>query len=182
MYKVKWSSLMSMPKECVYSLVCHASKRVLVGYTEDLIGALYRIYKDLETPKYSLLKIDIDDVEIEVLEVGIQSKTDKKIRTDYWVSDYLSKGYTLYSPSNLVKYKVYTDVIVHRATTLLVVYLKDKRCNKVVVGLFRSKKLMDEFVDKYYPNMKCSGIYYADNRYTKAYRDNNNDNKWNITR
>ena len=182
MYNVKWTSLMDMPKQCVYSLVCHTSKRVLVGYTDDLMAALYRINKDLETPKYSLLRQDINNVNIEVLEVGIQSKIDRKIRTNYWVSDYLSKGYTLYSPSNLVKYKVYTDVIVHRATTFLVVYLKDKRCNQVVVGLFKSKRLMDEFVNKYYPDMKCSGIYYADNKYTKAFRDNNNDNNWYIMR
>lgn len=180
MYRIKWTDLMVMPKECVYALICEASKRVLVGYTSDLLLALQRINSDLETPKYMLLRNDINDVEIVVLEVGIQNNINKKIRVDHYVSDYLSKGYSLYTPSNLVKYTVYTDTIVHRATTFLVVYLKDRRCNKMVVGLFRSKKVMDEFVNKYYPGLKCSGIYYADNKYTNEYRKKNNDNNWYI--
>lgn len=177
---MKFVDLLHLPRECVYALVCNASKRFLVGYTDNLLSALYRLSKDLETPKYALLKKDINEVEVVVLEVGVQSKRDKKIRVDKYVSDYLSKGYTQYSPSNLVKYTVHTDVIVHRNTTFLIVYLKDKRCNKVVVGLFKSKNVMDDFVNTYYPNMKCSGIYYADNKYTLRYREKNNEDKWSI--
>lgn len=181
MEAIKYADLLYMPRECVYAVVCNASKRFMVGYTDHLLSALYRLSKDLETPKYALLKKDINEVEVVVLEVGVQSSRDKKIRVDKYVSDYLSKGYTQYSPSNLVKYKVYTDTIVHRNTTFLVVYLKDRRCNKVVVGLFKSKKVMDEFVNTYYPDMKCSGIYYADNKYTNRYREKNNEDKWSIT-
>jgi len=180
MKPVKLMEWLNLPRECVYSLVCHASKRFIVGYTDHLFSVLYRLSKDLETPKYALLKNDINDVEVEVLEVGVQSKRDKKIRVAKYVSDYLSKGYTQYSPSNMVKYTVHTDTIAHRNTTFLVVYLKDRRCNKVVVGLFRSKKVMDEFVNTYYPDMKCSGIYYADNKYTLRYREKNNEDKWSI--
>lgn len=177
---IKLVELMEMPRECVYAMVCHTSKRFMVGYTDHLFAALYRLSLHLETPKYALLKKDIKEVEVVVLDVGVQNKRDRKIKVNEYVSDYLSKGYSQYFPSNMVKYTVHTDVIVHRFTTFLVVYLKDKRCNKVVVGLFKSKKVMDEWVNTYYPNMKCSGIYYADNKYTNKYREKNNEDKWSI--
>jgi len=164
---------LSLPRECIYALVCHETKRYLVGYTEHLMGALYRISKDLETPKYVHLKNDIDKVEIVVLEVGVQNNNkNKKTQIRLYTDNYLSQGYTQYSPSNLVRYSVHTDTIAFKMHTYLVVYLKDRRCNKVIVGLFKKKSEMDKFINDYYPEMKCNGVYYSDNDYTNRYLKN----------
>jgi hypothetical protein len=140
-----------------------------VGYTDHLFGAIYRISKDLETPKYIRLKNDIDKVKIVVLDVGVQNNKNKKIKVAQYVDKFIALGYTQYYTSNLVRYTVHTDIISRGHLEFLVVYLKDKRCNKVIVGLFRERNEFQQFVNEYYPNKKCNGIYYAKNSYTENY-------------
>jgi len=166
------NAYLSLPRECIYALVCHESKRFLVGHTDHLMGALYRISKDLETPKYMQLKNDIEKIEIVVHKVGVQNNKDKKNLCRIYTDGYLTLGYSQYSPSNLVRYSVHTDTIAYKMHTYLVVYLRDRRCNKVIVGLFRKKSEMDKFINDYYPDMSCKGIYYADNMYTSSYLKN----------
>jgi hypothetical protein len=158
-----------LPKNCIFVLVCDENKGVLVMHTGCLMDALYRINRDLETSKYTLLRNDIDKIRIEVLEEGIEDTTLRKIKTNNYLEEYLSKGYKQYCPSNLVKYKVCLDVITHNRTSHAIVYLKDKRCNKIVVGLFKNMREAKSFVQEYYPNYECKGIYYATNEATTKY-------------
>jgi hypothetical protein len=51
----------------------------------------------------------------------------------------------------------------------LTVYLKDKRCNKIIVGLFTKKKEMQAFLDLYYPNNTFNNIHYSINLDTSKY-------------
>jgi hypothetical protein len=168
-----------LSKHCVYALVCEETKSFAVGYAEDLLNALYVVNRDLETPKYAKLRNDIDKVEIVVLEHDIQNNINKKIACGKYVDDYKERGYIQYYPSNFVHYTVHTDVITYKNLTFLVVYLKDRRSNKKIVGLFKNKDSMDQFMQEYYPNNKFKNIYYADNQYTKRYLKNDVDN-WSI--
>lgn len=160
---------LSVPKGCVYALVCHESKRFVVAYTDHLMGVLYRVSKDLETPKYTGIKNDIEKIRIVVLEVGVQNNKDKKIHIASYVDKYIALGYTQYFPSNLVRYSVHTDITTRGPSDYFVVYLKDKRSNKITVGLFKKKSEMDKFINEYYPGMLCTGIYYANNIHTEIY-------------
>jgi hypothetical protein len=166
---MKVSELLCMPEECVYALVCHENKRFMVGYTTHLLSALSRMRHDLETPKYRVLKSDIENVVLEILETGIQNLHDKKVKTSYYVQKYIEEGYQQYIPSNSVKYEVHTDIFGIGGFTYFVVYLKDRRKNKVIVGLFRNADERDKFLTECYPGGKVSGIHYANNSYTINY-------------
>ena len=158
----------SLPKFCIYALICDETKRVLVGYSKNLLTSISRLNQDLETPKYMQLKNDIDKVYIKVLEVGVQDK-DRKIKVNNYVNNYLSLGYTLYCSSNLVKYTVHTEIMTISKNIFLVAFLKDKRCNKIIVGIFKTKNELNKFINTYYPNNVCTGIYYSNNIYTNNY-------------
>jgi len=166
---MRLSEYIGLSKHCVYALVCEATKRFAVGYAEDLLNALYVINRDLETPKYKDLKNDINEIEIVVLEQGIQNNINKKIACGKYVDMYKERGYTQYYPSNFVRYTVHTEICSQVNFLYFCVYLKDKRCNKTVVGLFRKEEAMIEFLNEYYPNNTFNNIHYADNVYTKNY-------------
>lgn len=166
---MKLSSYIGLSKHCVYALVCEENKRFAVGYAEDLLNALYVINRDLETPKYKLLKNDIDKVEIVVLEQDIQNNINKKILCNEYVEKYKDLGYSQYYPSSFVRYTVHSEPVVYATRSYYVAYIKDRRCNKTVVGLFLKKDALDKFIEEYYPNYTFKNIYYADNIYTKNY-------------
>ena len=170
-----FNDYLRLPRECVYALVCDETKRFVVGYTEHLMGAIYRVSTHLETPKYMHMRCDIEKIKVVILEVGIQNKINKKILVSYYFDKYKALGYSEYYPSNLVRYSVHTEIITRYGVASFLVYLKDKRGNRVPVGIFRKKTEMVKFIDTYYPNYQCKGIYYADNSFTDSIRNKVNE-------
>lgn len=166
----KVMELFCMPEECVYALVHHENKRFMVGYSKHLLTALSRIRHDLETPKYEIVKNDIEGIEVEILETDLVDDVSKKIKVQHHVQKYLDKGYQQYIPSNVIKYEVCTDILTDRYRSYFCIYLQDRKKNKVLVGVFRSMVEMKSFSDKYYPNNTVEyGIHYATNDTTKNY-------------
>jgi hypothetical protein len=154
------------PKSCVYAFVCHSKKRFLVGYTHDLLAAIYRLNKDIETPKYKLLKYDIEDIEIVIHKDNVEYDVNTKIEMGNIIETYKANGYELYIPSKFVRYSVHTDIMGYDNHVYFVVYLKTTRNDKVVVGLFRNEEHMKKFYNKYYTDGKVTGVYYSNNIYT----------------
>ena len=166
---MKLSSWLNVPTSCVYALVCHSKRRFLVGYTSSMLGVLYRLSKDLETPKYKLLKMDIDEVDIEVIQENIENNINTKIHIGIVYNDFIAKGYTPYIPSNFVHYTVKRDVYIVEHHAYHTVYLLSSRKEKVIVGLFRDVNSMNKFCDKYYKDDKVTGLFYSNNIYTNNY-------------
>lgn len=163
---MKLSEYLVLPKSCIYALVCHSKRRFFVGYTHDLLAMIYRLNKDIETPKYKLMKFDIEDIEIETLKEGVEYDVNTKIEIGNIIETYKDKGYEQYLPSNFVHYTVHTDIIGYDNHVYWTVYLKSSRKDKVVVGLFKDKALMERFYNKYYTDGKVTGLFYSNNIYT----------------
>jgi hypothetical protein len=166
---MKLLDYIGLSKHCVYALVSEKNKKFAVGYAKHLFNALFVIYRDLETPKFKQLKNDIDDIDIVVLEENIEKDNNKKILCSKYVDMYKAKGYKQYYPSHFVRYTVHTELMEYKNRMFLTVYLKDKRCNKIIVGLFTKKKEMQAFLDLYYPNNTFNNIHYSINLDTSKY-------------
>jgi len=158
-----------MKKGCIFVLLCDESKRFWVGHTNNLLNAIARICNDLETHKYVLMKEDIEKIQIKVVEDDVEDEQLRRIRVALYVSHYESLGYTLYAPSNLVRYKVKTNIIRMNKYTKFIVYLTSGRRNDVVVGVFSKKREMDDFLNTYYPDNVVKGIFYSSNDLTTNY-------------
>jgi|LakMenE18May11ns_1017448.scaffolds.fasta_scaffold9959586_25 hypothetical protein len=170
MGKMRIVELFSMPQHCVYAFVCHESKRFMVGYTKHLLTAISRISHDLETPKYKQFKMDINSMELEILEKDIKHLLEGKVKVSWHTNQYKDKGYKQYYPIHLVKYKVGTGVHVLGNDVYHTVYLKDGSKNRNIVGLFKSEKEMQEFIDTSYPDTNnIYNIVFANNSYTTKY-------------
>lgn len=165
--------VLNVPKLCIYALICDDSKRVMVKYTKCLLTAMDRLTKDLETPKYMLLKNDVEKVRIEILEQGIPYSFNTKAKVTGYVQSYIDKGYTEYYPSNPVSYTAYKDVFVFNKYAYYGVYIKrNKQSPRIIVGLFRDKKERDEFYTTYYKDGKVRAIQYASTIFTKNHINN----------
>lgn len=166
---IRYKNLLDLSRNCIYLVVCHNAKRFMVGHTNELLSALYRLSRDLENPKYCILKSDIDALDIEVLEEGIQDVHKRKIKVRMYTEKYLEMGYQQYIPSNYVRYSLHKDILEIDNHLYFCVYLKDTRKRKVMVGLFKDTKDMNKFVSEYYKGNKVSDIYYSNNSYTRRY-------------
>ena len=161
--------MMEMRKGCIFVLLCDESKRFWVSHTTNLMGAINRVCSDLETPKFILMKEDIEKIQIKVLEDDVEHEHLRRIRVALYVSHFESLGYTPYAPSNLVKYKVNTDIIRNKKVSQFIVYLTSGKGKDVIVGVFKKKQDMEEFVNTYYPDNVVRGIFYSSNGITEQY-------------
>lgn len=166
---IRYKNLLDLSRNCIYLVVCHNAKRFMIGHTNNLLVALSRLSMDLENPKYYTLRSDIDEVDVEVLEEGVQDLHTRKIRVRMYTEKYLDMGYQQYIPSNYVRYSLHKDILEIGNHFYFCVYLKDTRKRKVLVGLFKDRKDMNKFVSEYYKDNKVSQIYYSNNSYTRRY-------------
>ena len=164
---------LSMP--CIYALRCDDSRYVYVSYSSCLMSSVARILERIETPEFTALKYDIDNnkVVIDILctsSAVLNDKSVTKLHTSNYAEEYKNNGYKFYRPTNLVKYRVNKMATTWKLKSFFVVELINSRHDRILVGVFKSKREMDKFCNRYYPNDTITGFYYANNEWTNEYR------------
>jgi len=161
---------------CVYALYSDSTKMVHVSHTTNLLIALGRLLSDMDASVYGGLKYDVmnDQVKLKILTTQPEVVDDKrmiKLHASLYMDKFKQQGYTAYKPTNLVKYKIRKSIKVLQLKAFYVVDLVNSRNDKILVGVFRNKREMDQFLKQYYPNDNISGFYYANNQWTNQWRN-----------
>lgn len=161
---------------CVFALYCDSPKKVYVSHTSNLLVALGRITSDWDSPSYGGMKYDAsnNNLVLKILTTNpeiVDEKRMAKLHTSLYAEEYIKNGYTLYKPTNLVKYNIRKSIKVWRLKAFYVVDLVNSRNDKILVGVFNTKRDMDKFLKEYYPNDIITGFYYANNHWTNTLRN-----------
>jgi hypothetical protein len=143
--------LVALPRACVYALVDEVGQRIQVFSTLCMTKHLGTMLDEISVSgEYKSLWQDIQKLKLIVLET-IDPKN-RKVRHGYWVSYYRSLGWSFYKDNAPVTYSLETKVGFRFGTLSYFVWLRNKRKDKILVGIFTRKKEMKTWIDTYYPD------------------------------
>lgn len=146
------NGLLALPDVCVYALINEVDRRCQVFSTTSLNSHLGSLMKDIKVSgEWSVMKDDISKLRLCILET-LTDKRELKIRQSYWIESFNKKEYKNYKDLSPVSYKVDIELAYRHGKLCYFVYLKNTRKDRILVGLFRLKASMDEFLNQSYPN------------------------------
>lgn len=176
--------LQTLNLACVFAIRNDANMKVHVSHSTNLLTSISRIMSNNYNKEFGTLNEDIETCTIDILTSDVKILDDvkkRKLVTSNYAEHYKSLGYSLYKPTNAVKYKVDICVRVFKNTSYYVVELVNTRKDKFVVGVFDNKKDTYNFTDMYYPNGVVSGLFYNTNsvgRHIYKFFDTRHTMKW----
>lgn len=150
----------------ILALINPRKRKVLLVRSTDALVSLSRIMKGIKSrnKRYRELRKDYRSLEIKLVDPD-----NSRLTFQYWVSKYLSEGYTLYSQYNAIKYRLRVDVT-PQPDYLATVKLISSNGSEVVLGLFSTMGEANEFVKYSYPNLESiTSLTYALNSLSKEY-------------
>lgn len=142
-----------MVQGLVYSIVNNTTKTVVVGSASNLYEAIGRTMSVLASgsPEFGTLKEELSDCSVCILETSIE-KEDLKLRLSFWISHYREKGFKFYKELNPVLYTLETDWDYREGRICYFVSLRNRRSDKLLVGVFKKRKEMKEWIRLNYPD------------------------------
>ena len=152
-------TLLNIETNVVYCFLNVDSKRVQVYGTKCIIQHLGRILDEIKTSgEYSVLRDDMKNTEIVILESNIL-ETDLKLKVAYWVDWYQSRGYRLFKELSPIRYKLDRVVEFEGRKLMYYLYARNKR-DSVLLGRFRKRREMEDFISDSYPDGKVFKFLY----------------------
>lgn len=134
--------LQSLPEDAVFGLISDSNKEYYISHTTNLKSRIGLVLTECE----NLLK---DDTKLVILFSGTNNTEYKRIYAQYYINKYKELGYeNMGLESNYINYRV--KIQYSADFNDMAVYLINKRKEKTLVGMFRSKIEAEEFVKKYY--------------------------------
>lgn len=169
-----FSSLLKLPRICVFALENKEEKSIYIGYSSNLLSSLSNLTKSINL-KSSNMYDHKDKLNLIILEEFDykHSKLELKIRYQYWVDYYSNAGYNLYRNYRAIKLSVNYSISRHYSNNhklLFYVYLCSSRSNRFIVGVFDNKQDMDEFIGAHYSS-NIFRLVYASNDLTKEFHE-----------
>lgn len=142
-----------MGQGLVYGIVNEEDKLVVVGSTTNLYLAIGRLMGVLQmgSCEYGTLKEDLNICSVSILETGVP-KEHLKVRTRHWIDHYLSRNYKQYKDTNPVLYTLSTEMDYYHGQLRYLVYLQNRRSEKTIIGVFKKKREMTEWIRRSYPD------------------------------
>lgn len=145
---------------CVYAFVNKSKKRIQVYTTKSLLTHLGRTVSEIAmSGEYVELRQDMSDVEVIILETGIQ-ENEMKLKLANWIDKYERNRYKLYKDIAPLRYVLETTVEYKAGRLCYCLYLRNRRRDRVLVGVFDKKKQLTSFVKSAYPSKRVSAIVY----------------------
>lgn len=159
------NEFLALPRSCVFSIEDVAGKRIYINYSEGIASSLARLWEELqkEVRAGTTLKLSVLEVSNDLEHL--------RLFTEYWRAHYYRNiGYDMLfvAARAAIKYDVVKMVASDFKT--IQVCLKSARGARKVVGLFKTHKDADQFIEEYYgaPNPFHFPIY-ALNDLTKSH-------------
>jgi hypothetical protein len=137
------SDYLKLPQSCVYLIINEQHKLATVNYTENIAGALHRLYDDLagRSPETALV--------LQILSVTTDIET-LKLHSEYWKDQYRNNGYTDLIPASRKTLQYRARVLVDPDMRSVNVELVTARGQGKVVGKFKTQTEASDFIMMYY--------------------------------
>lgn len=163
-------NLLHLPSTCIYGFINEYDKKIYIGFSCDLLLALYRNLKDIKYSNHPCKK-DFKKLKLIIIET-LDNKLNSRIRYQYWVNKYSNMGYKNYRNFKASSYKVRVDVLRDFRMTydrrfLFYVKLRTRHGKEFIVGVFDKVEDAELFVTLNYTSI--DDIIYAGNKLTKEY-------------
>ena len=160
-FKLDLETLLSMSNTaCVYAFLNKSKKRIQVYATKSLLTHLGRTVSEIAmSGEYVELFRDMADIELVILETGIQ-ENEMKLKLSNWIDEYERKRYKLYKDIAPLRYVLETSVEYKAGRLCYCLYLRNRRRDRILVGVFDKKKQLTSFVKSAYPSKRVSAIVY----------------------
>lgn len=157
------SDYLKLPQSCVYLIINEQQKLATVNYTENIAGALYRLYDDLagRSPETAL--------DLQILSVTTDIET-LKLHSEYWKDQYRNNGYSDVIPTGRKALQYSARVLVASDLSSINVELVTARGQRKVVGKFKTQTEAKDFIMMYYGGDNSYRLpVYAVNSLTKEF-------------
>jgi len=137
---------------CILGLVNSRNKRVYLVRSTDALTTAARVLRLAKSRNnsYKLLRKEYKQLDVVILEtVTDANSVEARLRYKYWYDYYKHLGYTFYKEYQPVEY---TPKIYSNDEYLLEVRLVSKGRSEVLVGVFNTLDLANQFIAQYYPS------------------------------
>lgn len=167
---MKLKNLVSIPKKSIYCFVNRNDKKIAIFFSRNTLASLSRNMEKF------VQNLNIETTEFEIIET-INHDNDLRVRFDYWCAKYRNEGWEVLNQFRAVHYKALIEARVNLLSgdiskAYAVVLLRSRGYKEIIVGLFDSVSDAKKFLKKKYRRNIVS-IIYADNEYTKHFREEN---------
>lgn len=161
--------LLQLPKMAVIALINDHDKVIHITHSSCVIESLGKLIRQLKDKTHSSMNliIDRDKLRFIVLE-DVQNIDALRVRTRYWIDQYVAKGYGLYSKINTVKYRLRVE---YDEDGYVIVKAVNTRNKGYVIGVFRNLGLANQWINNTYKDKEYIIPQYATNELTKTYFD-----------
>lgn len=172
---MKLRNLIELSGSGIWAFVNDKDKRIFITHSNNILSSVSRNISQIQDKSHSCRKLlrDLPNLELVVLEKDLNS-LDRKVKVGKWMDHYKAKGWTLYKDTHPVYYSIRTSVSKDYKVHVLLV---NKRNDKIVVGIFPTIDLANEFVSINYPNNNITSVIYSQNDLTSSFYNSCKDIK-----
>lgn len=161
--------LLDIPEVGVYGLINETEKKVYITYSEDMLGGISRLLRNIKDNNtgYRELRRDIDSLSIKIIETVNYDYTKRDLRDlfRYWSEYYVLLGYTLYRSYKALQCIVAIEML---PDLRVAVTLRNKALKGIIMGIFKTMSEANSFVQMY-NSMDIIVPVYALNEDTREY-------------
>ena len=163
--KFEMNDLLELRRSGIYCLENEEMKHVQIFASRNILEHVSNLMKKIDTGEYGELKNDVNRINFKILEIT-DDVNSLKVLLSGWINKYRNDNYKLYRDTNLVCYKVKDDYAEIEGKLYYIVYLENKRKDKMVVGVFNSRNECMSWKSLAYPNNCIDTLVLCENEYT----------------
>lgn len=162
--ELKFSDLLSLKQGGIYILKNEELKLVQVYGSRNMLDHVNNVMKKVDTGEYNEMRNHLNDVQFSIVEY-VSNDQNIKVILSGWIDKYRNDGYKFYRDNNLVAYRLMDSPGMIKGKSYYLVYLKNKRKDKTIIGIFNSKEEAVIWKEQIYPNDIVTTLVLCDNEY-----------------
>jgi hypothetical protein len=168
-----YKHLKNIPPQGVWAFVNNRNKKMYISYNVDVLGAVAHHIKMMHRKEHPISDLNKHKNILKFVMIDSNPLDDESSRLHlaYWSAKYEKMGYRMYRERSRLKYSVGYDIHDRK----VVVFLKNARNEKTIVGVFPQLFQASQFIENCYTGKDILFPVYAFNRNTKEYVEREDD-------
>lgn len=161
-----YKHLKNIPPHGIWAFINNRNKTVFISYNLDVLGSLANHIKMMNRQEHPIAALNKhrNVLKLVFLDSVLLDDETARLHVHYWMDKYSKMGYKMYRKLPRVSYTPGYDVWEGKA----VVYLKNARNAKKIVGVFKDMFEASSFIETYYQSSVLFPVY-AFNKATREY-------------
>ncbi len=144
----------------VYAISNPKTKKVYLGYSENILISIGHIAMDMKVGRYKFRDMSKDRKSLNIEIVQICTKEESRLVMTSKLKEFISLGHIEYRKTPIAKLKVVTRLEITGVVPVVIVALRNSRGKDIVVGRFDTMDQANSFVSECYPTSEIVKIIY----------------------